>query len=526
MESSFTSDKVILSLLTVWMENKCNVGGFMNRQPINLEFYRTTKEFVIAALKLLGTRRHEIRYERVVKHKFQQMQSGMIRITERFKNIAQPVYNRFVYSLKKEMEQLPEYDACVQVMQSDPTIAKHLGCSFGTGLFRLFFDVWTYLSAFLIDQLWQQPNPVQSEADYHAAQLIYAFAKPTEPFEFFSETFEQTYSEIEQLFYNDNIRVKAVALLHFFWSEFSEIDLDKELRIRQTTIREREQLLDRLVQPSFQIPSVYNLLLDHIIEFNYETRKEFEEKLSGKEDVDPNERVNQLVTALRLFKTGLVGASIVKTQYLMGHPNLGPQGGVSMDSFLYKNIQAPSYDLPKNDIQEFKQIWDYKRKIDSYQLIEEEVPKFKPFWDWIRQIDFQQLAPVEDALDRFHEAYEQISYGDKLTRYIRAFEILFFRLGEKEKLSISRTPISRTLAVRSARLIANDDQNEKQIYKEMRSLYKKRSKLVHGEKVNITPKDIYLAEEHLRKSIKLFLKYLQTISHDMIISILNTNMHY
>ena len=80
--------------------------------------------------------------------------------------------------------------------------------------------------------------------------------------------------------------------------------------------------------------------------------------------------------------------------------------------------------------------------------------------------------------------------------------------------------------VRSARLIANDNQNEKQINKEMRSLYRKRSKLVHGEKVNITPKDIYLAEEHLRKSIKLFLKYLQTISHDMIISILNTNMHY
>lgn len=434
----------------------------MSHKPINRELYEKTRAFVISALKLLISYLHkgeQVPYRIVEKNIIRK--EGTWSTT----HIPQPLYFVLVERHRKEVESLPEYKACIEVMRSDITISKHLDCLVGFWNRRVRIIPWEYLSHFLTKQL---------------AQL-------SERFEFDAEYFDRMYYDLEHFFYSDSVGLQAFSPLHNFSGDVDGIDLGDGLRIRTISTSELEQLLDE-AKWSFQIPYFDVPLLKYAIELTYKTKKVFGEPPVGKApspDVDVNETFTKLVTALRLFKSGTVGFNIIKTLATLDVPGLmgGTRSGL-----------------------------EYKKYFgQTYTLTGTEVSKFKSFWNRFNQIHLEQPAPLSVAIRRFNYAYERNRLEDKLIDYMITFEALFFKQGETGEFR-------HKLAVRVSRLLKQDYMNRKETMKQMMEFYDKRSAVVHGEKVDISSEFINSVEDTLRKSIKQFLQRLQTFSHDVIIS--------
>ena len=435
--------------------------GNMNQEPINREFYERNKAFIISAIKLLNSylrNGEQVPYIIIEKNKIEK--DGSWSITHRL----QPQYVVLVERHRKELESLPEYRACIKVMRSDPIISKHLDCLIGTWDRRVRRKAWDYLRHFLIKQLEQL----------------------SEKFAFDPETFDRMYYDFERFIYSDSIELRAFSPLHNFSTDVDEIDLGNGLLIRRITTSELEQLLDE-AKWSFQIPYFDIPNLKYAMELKYKTRKMFGELSKNKvpsPDVDVNERFNKLITALRLFKSGLVGFNIIKTIPMLDLPLI--IGGTS--SLTYKPYRGQTYTLTRGEVREFKS-----------------------FWNMFVKINLERHTPLNVAIRRFNYAYERNRLEDKLVDYMVAFEALFFKKGEIGEFR-------HKLAVRVARMLKQDYDDRITIMKQMMKFYDKRSKVVHGVKVNLSDEFINMVEDYLRRSIKLFLERLQTSNHDEIIS--------
>ncbi|MFQ5819346.1 MAG: hypothetical protein ACE5I5_05105 [Candidatus Heimdallarchaeota archaeon] len=140
-----------------------------------------------------------------------------------------------------------------------------------------------------------------------------------------------------------------------------------------------------------------------------------------------------------------------------------------------------------------------------------EEKEFQNFWNRLNQIDLGQFVSLNIAIRRFNDAYERERLEDKLIDHMIAFEALYFKEGEMGEFR-------HKLAVRSARFLKQSYEDRKEIIRQMKEFYDKRSKIVHGEKVTLNKKFINDVEDHLRNSIKRFIERIQTSNHDAIIS--------
>jgi len=434
----------------------------MSDKPINRDFYEKTKAFVVSALKLLISylqKGEQVPYIIVEKHKIEA--EGVWTTT----HLPQPLYFEFVDRHRKDMESLPEYDDCITAMRTNTTISKHLDCLVGTWHSRSHMTEWDYLSDFLTHQLLQLPERV----------------------EFNPETFDHIYFDWEQFFYNDSILVKAFSPLDNFNSDVDEIDLGDGLRIRRIATSELEQLLGES-RWSPQIPYFEVAQLKYAMELTYKTMKVVERTLTGvipSPDVNVNEKFGKLITALRLFKSGIVGFNIIKTLKTLDVPviNEGTSGALTYKKFLGQ----------------------------TYTLTRTEVSEFKSFWSKFSKIDLEQPASLSVAIRRLNYAYERDELEDKLVDFMVAFEALFFKEGE-------RGEFRHKLSVRVARFLEQEYDQRKQIAKKMSEFYDMRSAVVHGEKVNFSVEFVNTVEDHLRRSIRLFTERLQTFTHEEIVS--------
>ena len=200
------------------------------------------------------------------------------------------------------MKSLSEYEDCIKVMRSDATISKHVDCLVGTWDFPSPETEWRYLSHFLIKLL---PH-LQKRNGFEL------------------EVFNHLYSDLEQFFYSDSVELRAFSPLLNFRSDVNEITLEEGLRIRKITKSELEQLMDEAMQ-HFQIPYFDVFHAKYAMEFTYQTKKIFG-KSQGDEKHSPNLYANtifnRLITALRLFKPGVIGFNIIKTIPMLDVPPL------------------------------------------------------------------------------------------------------------------------------------------------------------------------------------------------------------
>jgi len=377
----------------------------------------------------------------------------------------QPLFVIPLYRHREELENLPEYQACMKVMTSDPAITKQLNVLVG------------FCNS-------QYRRTAEEYLEYLVSKQ---FPMNTETIEFNPTLFDSAYEILERFFYNNNFIFRAMSPLHNFTAEDERIDLDNNLCIRKIAIDEQEQLLNEFEWSSI-IPHFEALDLKHAIELEYQTKKIVgdapRETLQAIDQI-AKETIGKLTTALRLFKAGLVGYNIVRTA---STSELPVPAGMTRFSSPYKQFLGEKYTLTKLEANEFKR-----------------------FWERMSRIDVSAFPQLYIALSRFNYAYERDKLEDKLIDYMVAFEALFFKEGESGEFR-------HKLSVRVSRFLEQEYKQRKLTAERMNDFYDKRSKVVHGEKVELKDDFVKTVEDHLRKSIKLFLERLQTSSHDEIIA--------
>lgn len=130
-----------------------------------------------------------------------------------------------------------------------------------------------------------------------------------------------------------------------------------------------------------------------------------------------------------------------------------------------------------------------------FSLNANEIPEAQILVNTIRipfQYEFLQLA-----FDSFNLSYEMHSPN-----------LLFLSLmiSMEAMLNLDRSEVTFQVSRNTAVLLGKDKENAEQIFRNMRELYKKRSSIVHGSKVQkskkISEEDIVRLREYVRQSIK------------------------
>jgi hypothetical protein len=129
-----------------------------------------------------------------------------------------------------------------------------------------------------------------------------------------------------------------------------------------------------------------------------------------------------------------------------------------------------------------------------------EISNFQDLCRSVMNTKIDDNETLKVALDRFNYAYERDRIADKIIDYAISFEALFSKTGEKDSLV-------HKLATRSARLLKQNFDERKEVFRKIKKFYAIRSKFVHG--AGDTRKndyaDLEYVEGYLRTSIRIYL---------------------
>jgi Apea-like HEPN len=279
---------------------------------------------------------------------------------------------------------------------------------------------------------------------------------------------KQLYSDMEKFFYSNEIEVIDICHLSGFRPYSSEIRLDAGLVIKQVPIPEE----------------VYNESPSTIPGVRQEFGVEWHTKESRRIDRDPIDPdfqktksiFQKLITSLRLFKPGDIG---------LDH--------------CYSKIKLNIPIDPKQWILDYPA---YSDRMRNYSLSKHERVRYLRLWQGIKDLNFGR--ELETAINRFHYSYEKKNNQDKLTDNVVSLEALF---------SGGRTDsVTYKLSLRYARMVKSKIKDRKDAYRNMTSLYDKRSKILHGGSISLT--DIELIQNSTRDAIKRYIAKLPKYNFD------------
>lgn len=190
------------------------------------------------------------------------------------------------------------------------------------------------------------------------------------------------------------------------------------------------------------------------------------------------ETVDALITCFRLFKRGYVGASQVignayvkeggrPIEFRFGSPLIGPGGGM------------------------------------VYSLNSKEIPMLQEFSAKITPLILSdsRTSRSDLAFRFFNRGVEDLARNDfsiVVVDHISCLEAL---------LTQSNNELAHTLSEAVAVVTEREPANRKKRYKEVKGLYKKRSKALHGEKADADSNDASLAENLARQTLRFCLGY-------------------
>jgi len=276
------------------------------------------------------------------------------------------------------------------------------------------------------------------------------------------------------------IKVIVIVPLEKFECARQEIELSEDLRIREILDKERKLIResDRMLPaPVFLHGAIETL--KYGLETSYETKTE---ALVEGPPPSLNEEISRAVSALRLYKAGKVGCNIILVS--SEKPLIDFCGGLP-------NISFPMFGR-------------------EYVLTEVEIEEFKKFWNIFKTINTTKegLEFLGAATRRFNYAYERQKGEDELIDHMISFESLFLEGGQE---------LGYRMSLRTALMLAQKGDEQKCIFSNMRTAYKLRCMIVHGEdpkEIHETVKEKFgsfktlseRTEDYLRKSIKAFYK--------------------
>ena len=198
---------------------------------------------------------------------------------------------------------------------------------------------------------------------------------------------------------------------------------------------------------------------------------------------DEANKARKIISALRLFKSGPVSSRMV----------------------LFESKPSPS-------LLQWFDLYDvtFGEGEECLKLERTEIETFRSFWARIRKFlyqDVQSMGPIGVALTRFESSYSRRYLVDKLLDLIIAMEALF---GKDSELSFR-------ISQRAALLLFADADEESKIECQdtIRTLYKKRNKIVHGGSFpEVTFDEIRKLKEYVRKGITVIVSLWQKSACD------------
>ncbi len=207
--------------------------------------------------------------------------------------------------------------------------------------------------------------------------------------------------------------------------------------------------------------------------------------------LDWDKKLARVVTALRLVKKELFGATAV----YLGHAN---------PSRSWEVVQPPpGTGIAKGSLQEV------------VTITEPEAAELRDLSTRIGNV--VHLKYLELSMRRFNMAQERVVTEDSWIDYFVSLESLFSKGDEV-------TEVGHRLATRVARALRTvllDSRRD--LRTKVKNWYKKRSQIVHGLEVRLTPEDTDGLHDLVRESLKWFLCNSEHADHDKVIDALDLN---
>jgi hypothetical protein len=328
-----------------------------------------------------------------------------------------------------ELEKLPEYQKCVEMLNADATFTRQMDVLAGTR------------------------SGIRSRTQ-NAQGLMWRLldlGRPPGRCNFSAEHFEQEYAALEEAYYNPEIAYEAIAPVQGLLIDNS-VHLSDDLEISQLTedeltrpnVRKRTPVSDDpwrekvcAVRVKYSLPKVVGD--DQII------TPEEEEKDHAKR-AEVNDRIDQVITALRLSKMEnvCVAWTVHKTsQWTFGQDRSYP--GRFQPEILYSN-----------------------------QVEDEWLESFTEFWKILQNQEVKNRKFLDIAVRRFGYAHERHRIEDKIVDLLIAAEALFLcdgsYIGE----------LRYRLSLRAALFLAIKGEAQKSVFRWMRAAYDLRSTVAHG----------------------------------------------
>lgn len=421
----------------------------------NRELHEKYRNFIVASLRLLNKR--EIPSVGSDKISVQRESDG----TKTFitKEVMGPNFSGFVRDHENGIKRLQEFESCLNfLMELDVT--------------KEYF------------QVGREPKMTREDmGEFYLIPVLLYFLCKNKSLDSNAKVFEEVYGGVEDFLYTRRSNFLASAPLYNFEMENDVLNLENNLKIRKLSDEElgelctpdKERVFVGCVMPFHEV-----MRIDCVMEMPYST-----EKGESMSDQKVREIFNKLISTLRLFKSGDFGYTRIKST---------PLSWQSMVAIIMHEVSNKRY---------------FGSKYKQYKLTKSEIEEFKKFWNKFSTLDLSKNKFLEIAIKRFNYGCERDKPEDKLIDYMIALGALFLK--EEEK-----TELVYRLSVRAAIFLGKN----KKIYEDVRRAYHLRSKIVHGSETPLSEdfgQLVLKIEDHLRESIKKFLKLIKKQNYEEII---------
>jgi len=384
--------------------------------------------------------------------------------TLRIETTKVPYYYGFVQRYETQINNLPEFQDFESIIRENIQINNH----FSTRLR-------TFLSA-----------PHLTPIDFIIFTLSNILQSSNGKLKPSPETSNQIYTDLEKFIYHSEIPVIDIVPLDNFNSDIETHELGSGITLRKITKKEKELILHMKTLSTFRAMS-----LKHVIEFRYNTSKTW--SLSPtKEDNVLEILMPNLIDQFRIYKNGLIGYSAIIGKIDLLLP-------VGEWYFTRRNRELKEAILP--DARPEYPVQQFNPKL--YILWKKEISEFGQFREDLTRVPKRKLHRFNLALRRFKFSYGRELKEDKVIDLAICIETLF---SQKED---SFDSIAYRLALRFSRLLSNNFDERKKIFKEIKSFYNNRSRIVHGDENDrekyLNQTDTTEIESYLRTALKSYI---------------------
>jgi hypothetical protein len=401
----------------------------------NKILYKNFKKFVKKSLELLNRKSSTERVELGIKEdiRFHDIRYQILYKTE-------PELFLIVRKYREELESLEETDACIKIMLEEGILQEPK----------------------LVDS---EGNPIETPTKeqtkpFLAMDLIHFIERlvdTTKSFEFDEQKFNELYQKYEGYWYADVLEYYELIPLFNFESEVEEIELNG-IKINKFTDEEKKEIWKLRTFSYLSSHELADLKFKLVIP--YEIKKG-----SSHTHKSALEIAEKVITALRLFKAGVVYFTETYSFPITFSPHTGISSSLSLDHAI-------------------------RPRGDKFNLKKNEVKNCIKFWHEFREIILKENQGLNIAIRKFNDSYNRLKLEDKIIDLTIGFESTILH-GIKEELSYR-------LRLRTALLLGENFDERKRISKTMKELYDRRSEIVHQGK-NLPPTLKIYGEEHTAK---------------------------